>query len=404
MNTLSFRYGGTLILLVLSFAVTGILSASDREVDTFDDLSAWKVVRSAAIAPDLDNGNKTMKVTGPGLVSRTYLFPMLERYGFNRYQGVSFRIRGDGPENHVAVGVTGYGDGLYTCYIPVKGAEWQTVVLAWSDFLPPRNSVCKGLGTPDEPWIGIDTISFGDYMRFGYCRREIPKFNYWIDDFKLIEAAVPRSSPIKPQQMIPLDNATAKMKSGEPALIYCAGDAISAGIGVGEKCYGNLLQEKLRKIYGNDKIKVKITAMGGGFDSDALRIFAERDFSGDKPDLLLIHIGYDEKRVAMAPAAFKYILNDYLDRVSSLTAGKTAVLLLPTLPGQGPLFTMMDDYAGIIREIARERGLAVCDIAATFKKMGPARLQSHYSDMPYVNAAGHELIAGQLADYIANTK
>ena len=396
--------GKTRTLFALTFAVAGILSAADREVDTFDNLSAWKVVRSAAITPDSDNGNNVMKVTGPGLVERTYHFPMLERYDFIRYHGISFRIKGDGPEHYVAVSVTGYGDGLYTCYIPVKGVAWQTVTLAWSDFLPPRNSVCKGLGAPNEPWIGIDTISFGDYLRFNYCRQEISKFNYWIDDLKLVETAVPRSASIKPQSMLPLDKATAKMKSGEPVLIYCAGDAISAGIGAGDKCYGNLLQEKLRKIYNNDKIKVKIIAMGGGFDSDALRIFAERDFSGEKPDLLLIHVGYDEKRVAMAPSTFKYILNDYLDRVSSLTEGKTAVLLLPTLPGQGPLFTMLDDYAGIVREIAGERNLAVCDVAATFKKMGATRLRDYYSDMAYVNAAGHELIAEQLADDIANRK
>jgi lysophospholipase L1-like esterase len=390
------------IIIVAGFK----MEADDLVLDTFDNLSAWKQTRSGKIESCDDNGNKTMKLTAPGIATRTWKFSMDERYALAGYQGLSFRVKGDGSNSWDSVSVNGGGGWWnYTCYFQIKGTDWQTVTLAWNDFLPVSILGGKKIGahgalTP----IGIDTVTFGDGWNLGPCNRNIPAFSYLVDDLKLVEKAQPKTIAKYPPRQ--LSEVTAKMKSGRQVTIFCSGDSITAGTNVtapDANRYGVKLQAELRKIYGNDKISVKTIAVGGA-GSFNLRTWAERDFLGEKPDLVTLHIGYNDKSSGLPVEFFRASVSEYIDRVNSLTGGSAAFLLLPTMPGQAARFTMMDDYADAIRALAGERNIAMYDLAADFKALGSKGMSAYFGDMAHPNNQGHEFIAGKLTAYFAAQK
>ena len=117
--------------------------------------------------------------------------------------------------------------------------------------------------------------------------------------------------------------------------------------------------------------------------------------------LVTILYGYNDKSGAHTKAYFKDSLNDYLDRIARKTGGKTAVLLLPTIPGMGPRFVMMDDFADAVRETAQARGLACFDLQKVFKAIGREKINDLLADMAHPNAEGHRLIAEAIANVLA---
>jgi len=397
-------------LLPITLAATVFrIEAADLVLDTFDNISSWKQTRTGKIEAVEVNGDKAMKLTAPGTATRIWNFSMDERYKLAAFQGLSFLVKGDGANLWDSVTVSGSGSGnwgwKYSCYFQIRGTDWQTVALAWDDFIPDealggRKIGAEGGLTP----VGIDTVAFGNRWTIGYCNEDIPQFSYWVDDLRLVEKIKPKTSGKYPLR--PLADVITKMKSGHPVSIFCSGDSITAGTGVTapqENRYGAKLQEELRKLYGNDKINVKTIAVGGARSYD-LRTWAERDFLGEKPDLVTLHIGYNDKSAGMPVEFYRASITEYIDRVNSLTGGSSAILLLSTIPGQGARFTMMDDYADTIRTLAAERNIAMYDLAADFKALGTKKMSDYFSDMAHPNNQGHEFIAKKLASYFAIQK
>jgi lysophospholipase L1-like esterase len=383
------------------------MEAADLTLDAFDDISAWKQTRTGKIEAGDDSGNKAMKLTAPGTAARIWKFSMDERYALDKYRGISFRVKGDGSNSWDSVSVSGYGTwgSNYTCYFQIKGTGWQTITLAWDDFLPSPILSDKKIGAPGAITpIGIDTVTFGDRWTISHRNNQIPAFSYMVDDLKMVEKAQPKTIVKFPQRQ--LFDVIVKMKSGQPVTIFCAGDSITAGTSVFEpeaNRYGTKLQAELRKLYNNDKITVKTIAVGGAQSFD-LRAWAERDFLGEKPDLVTLLIGYNDKSSGLPAAFYRASVSEYLDRVSSLTGGSAAFLLLATPPGQAARFTMLDDYADAIRSLAKERNIAIYDLAADFKTFGPKAMSAYFADMAHPNNQGHEFIAKNLAVYFAAQK
>ncbi len=82
------------------------------------------------------------------------------------------------------------------------------------------------------------------------------------------------------------------------------------------------------------------------------------------------------------------------------TKGKTAILLIPTIPGRDHRFDMMDDYADTVREVAKEKNLPVCDIQKEFKKIGKVKFAKYLRDTAHPNDKGHKIFADKLAEFI----
>lgn len=396
----------TAVVLIIAMSFSQ-MTAADLTLDKFDNLSEWKQSGTGKIETADDNGHKVMKLTSPGIATKIWKFSFDERSALLNYQGLSFRVKGNGVDTWDAVSVkngSSYGWN-YVCYFPIKGKDWQTVTIAWEDFVPATLLGGRKIGTEGGmPLVGIDMVTFGDRWVIGHCNAKIAPFSYLVDELKLVEKATPFKMEKFPQRQIA--DVVAKMKSGQPVTIVCAGDSITAGTGVDNpdvNRYGARLQAELRKLYKNDKINVKVIAVGGAQSFD-LRAWANRDFSGVRPDLVTLLIGYNDKTAAVPAAFYRASVCEYLDRVSALTGGSAAFLLLTTIPGQSARFTMNDDFAATIRAIAGEQNLAIYDLAADFKAMGAKKMAEYFGDTAHPNNSGHEFIAGKLTAYFAAQK
>ena len=229
----------------------------------------------------------------------------------------------------------------------------------------------------------------------------IPKFSYCVDDLKLVEKATSAlgDSSYKPRDF---KEITELLREGKPLSIVCLGDSVTAGTSLtngDSERYTVLLQEKLRAHYKNDKISVKCLGVGGAHLDSAIS-WINRDFAGDPPDLATIMVGYNDKTAANSVDYFARGLKDFINVFAAKTKGKTALLLIPTIPGTGYRFDMMDDYAQVFRDVAKEANLPLCDVQKVFKSLGKDKIGDYMADMAHPNSKGHELFADTLAAYI----
>lgn len=180
------------------------------------------------------------------------------------------------------------------------------------------------------------------------------------------------------------------------------GDSITAGTGLAQRDadrYATVLQSMLRERLGYEEIVAESRAVGGARLTDA-RAWVNRDFLGPAPDLVTTLYGYNDKSGQFSRAQFAASLEDYLLRIRRITAGQTAILPLTTIPGAGPRFVMMDDFADAVREVARDMELQYVDMAAALKEIGREGFLEYMGDMAHPNVQGHVLMARIIADFL----
>jgi lysophospholipase L1-like esterase len=298
----------------------------------------------------------------------------------------------------MAVGQNPQGNYCYVYYFPLKDTQWHKLTISWDDLVP--EDQCYPIGTYGAlPPSGIMTIRFGTRWTIWHNNAPISEHQYCIDQIQ-IEEKVEKPGPAP--ALRPFSEIQDLFRAKKPVHIVCMGDSITAGTALMDKekeRYAVLLQDLLRKKLGYGQIFCESRAVGGARLTDA-RAWVPRDFVGDPPDLVTILYGYNDKSSAQTNAYFKDSLNDYLDRIARKTAGKTAVLLLPTIPGMGPRFVMMDDFADAVRETAQARGIACFDLQKVFKAIGREKINDLLADMAHPNAEGHRLIADSLANFL----
>ncbi len=378
-------------------------------LDSFSSLRNWSVQQNKYPSPEpvVENGRAAMKLTLPSIVMGRNLVPLGDGMRFADFEGISLEVKGDGSDNPLPVTVAGISSNIYywryTVYIPVQGTEWQRIRLAWSDFVAPDGLMPSNIGdrgtlTPS----GIGTVIFGDAWTIGHGNRAIRPHSIMVRELRMLRKASPQPFPDYPAA--PLKNVIAKMRSGKPVLIFCAGDSITAGTTVRDpdrNRYAVKLETLLRQKFGNPGIRVRTIAVGGAKTRD-LRVWATRDYTdSETPDLMMLLIGYNDKSYLYSTDYYRASVRDYLRRVRSLTRGKTAFLLMPPIPGQGARYTMMDDYADIIRALPKQEDITVFDLAREFKAMPEKVFSGYFSDMAHPNNAGHAFIAEKIAAFLS---
>ncbi len=383
-------------------------AAQDFVLDDFSSIAKWKSNRRDRAPRSVTvDGNPAMQLTLPAIVTGAPLLDMDESMLFAGHKGIRFRVKGEpGQKVMLPVAVAGIssnqGSWRYTAYVPVEGDAWQTVTLAWQDFVPPGGVENGEFGAPGALNAGgVGTVIFGDRWQIEHCNRPIAPYTVTVDDLTLVKEAA--ATPLEPYPEKPLSGVIEKMKAGEPVLIICSGDSITAGTSVQDadaNRYGVKLQEYLRQAFHNDKIQVEVVAVGGARTFD-LQVWAGRDFAGKKPDLVTVLIGYNDKSAAWSPRYYRKSLAAYIDKVKSITGGSPAFLLFATIPGRGVRYTMMDDFADEVRQLGQERGIAVYDLAADFKALPEEEFKANFADMAHPNNAGHEFIARKITDFLS---
>lgn len=316
--------------------------------------------------------------------------------------GVSLMVRGDGSDEWGCVQFGGSGSNgryTYSLYVPLRDRSWHEVRAHFSELV--SESPVHAIGTEGSlPPSGIARVTFGTRWHLYWNNSPMPSHAFSVDDIRLI-ADAPQPGP--PPSARPLEEVIQRLRDREPVAIQCMGDSITAGTGLPDRDtqrYAVLLQQVLRDRLGYDDIVCYSRAVGGAKLSDA-RFWYRRDFDGVSPDLVTICYGYNDKSGAHPADFYRFQLDDYIDRIARVTGGTAAVCPITTLPGGGPRFVMMDDFARQVRDLCAERGdVTAIDLAARIKALGRQGWGGLLGDMAHPNIEGHEWLAGELAAWI----
>ncbi|MDD4871512.1 MAG: SGNH/GDSL hydrolase family protein [Kiritimatiellae bacterium] len=388
------------ISFVFMFVLSGILYAEPFVLEECDNATLWKTNRAPAtvvVAPDTKYGSGAIKVTMPGEVTRTLSKSWVTNSAaWDRYEGVSFWVKGDGSDLFGCLALTGVYP--YVVYFPLKNTEWQKFTFAWVEFAPEMQTSPLGISA-GMPVSGINAIRLGSRWNIYHNNRNIPAHSFCLDHIQF-EERVP--SPVTAPLPRPFKEILDLLRANKPVNIQCMGDSITAGTGLPDKDnqrYAVLAQDLLRRWLNQPAITCVSKAVGGARTTD-LRAWIPRDFNDTAPDLVTLWIGYNDKSGATTCEYFKQSVNDYIDRVCRVTKGRSAILLLATGPGCGPRFVMMDDYAEAVRELAGERKLPLLDIHRLLTALGREKIEEYFGDMAHPNEKGHRFIADALCEFL----
>ncbi|OGV75082.1 MAG: hypothetical protein A3K19_00790 [Lentisphaerae bacterium RIFOXYB12_FULL_65_16] len=394
----------TLLVLVV-FLGWGVSGTADPVVlEDFESLAGWKTNGKTESFDKADSaavGTGAIHVKLPGMVYKDIASRPIEgSAAWDKYAGLSFWVKGDGSDQFgsLAVGANATGNYVYVYFFPLKDTTWHKETVAWGDLVP--EGQYYPIGTPGAmPPSGIVSIRLGTRWTIWHNNGNIPRHEYCVDQIQ-IEESVAAPGPVpKPrafQEVLDL------LKAKKEIHVRCMGDSITAGTSLADKekeRYAVQMQSLLREWLGYDRIFVESRAVGGAKLTDACA-WVPRDFVDTPPDLVTILYGYNDKSNVYLKPYFKDELNSYIDRILRKTEGKTAVLLLATLPGTGPRFVMMDDFADGVRETAQERGMPCCNLQKVFKEIGRDQVEEYFADMAHPNADGHRLLADDLASFL----
>lgn len=394
-----------LIRVGIPLLLVAAVSAEPVVLDDGENPATWQATDPATVsaAPDAGAGDGAVQIGLPGTVRRTLVARAVPAMAaWDRYQGLSFLVKGDGSENFGCLAVSGGGsDGSYSyvTWFPLRDTTWHKVTVGWDDLVP--ETQVDPIGTYGAlPPSGITQIRCGSRWNIGHNNYPLPQVSFGLDQIQLEESVPP---PPPPPAMRPFDDVIAALKAGRPIRIQCMGDSITAGTSLPDRetqRYAVRVGELLREWLQNDGIVCESRAVGGAKLNDA-RAWVPRDFDGPAPDLVTVLYGYNDKSNDYTRDYYQRSLNDYLDRIARATGGRTAVLLLTCLPGTGPRWSMLDDYADAVRETAAARGLACFEFQEVFKSVGRDRIEEFMADQAHPNIAGHERLADALARFLA---
>ncbi len=374
----------------------------ERLTDAMDSLKGWKYPAGKASVVDTDGG-KAIELSYPGArISKTFPYAIEDAPALKDMQGITFEAKSVADRViylPVAIGSHGNWSWFYEKYVPISGAEFKTYTIAWSDFVQPRGTRGMEFGKPGAlTACGVNQVYFGDQWTFGGGNVHFTPAKIQLRNLRFA-AKAEAQPPVKFKGFGSLSDVVKKMKSGQEVLIYCSGDSLTAN-GTPDKRYAIVLGELLRKKYNNPKIRTEIIAVGAAHSYN-LRVWAERDFvNRPTPDLVTLTVGFNDRSAAMDKDIFKASLSDYMDRISHLTNGKAAVLLMPTMPARAERYYMQDPMADAFRELAKERNLPLFDLHNIFKAMKFDEFEAQYADKCHFNETGHARIGKEIAEFL----
>jgi lysophospholipase L1-like esterase len=389
-------------LCVVVLALMAVSCCAQTLLTGFEDLSKWQAMGGATFerSADAHEGAAAIKVTMPGQVQGKILdnYPPAD---FDQCEGVSFWAKGDGTAEWGCVALMGDGsNGSYRyCYFfPLQPTEWRKYEVPWDEWIP--EGAFEPIGAAGMlPPSGIQWLRLGTRWTIGHNNYPIPKHTYWVDEVRIEKSlAKPAAAPAS----APLSGVIAKLRAKQPVYIVCMGDSITAGTGLPDRetqRYAVLLQGMLRQRLGYEGISAESRAVGGARLTDA-RAWVRRDLGGEAPDLVTTLYGYNDKSGQFTAGQFAASLEDYYRRICAVTGGKTAILPLTTIPGAGPRFVMLDDFAQAVKDVAAARRIPCLDLAAALKAKGRDGLLPLMGDMAHPNIDGHVMMAQTIADYL----
>ena len=311
-----------------------------------------------------------------------------------KFTGLAFKVKGCGVDEWGCITISGGPMKSGSFYFSVKDTKWREIRVPFSQLAPATGYNMK---FDELSALEVTEIVVGDRWRIREGNRNIKPFYCLIKDIRLTDDVVPAPAKHAPAK---LENAVAKMKAGKKVLILCAGDSITAGTSLRMReteRYGAQLEKLLQKHFNNPNIKVRVCGVGGAQTAHSI-VWQDRDLAGEIPDVATMLIGYNNRSNWQTADLYKLQLKWWIDRLAEKTGGRTAVILIPTVPGV-PRFYAQRDLADATRELAKELKLPVADIEKWIFTLAPMEYRQKYlADSVHPNPEGHKKYAEILAD------
>ncbi len=376
------------------------LAASEVPVKGFLDARCWRRQNFAQLVKE--NGKVVAVKLLPGNAYcglGNYGYPIDGGKDINAlYEGISFEVKGDGSNEWGAVSIGESRAFQAHAYFPLKSKEWKKYTFSFAD-MSPSSDYNAGIWAK-MPVTRLGSLSFGDSWRITWCNARRVPFSYQVRNLSLLKKAAPKYDYAKYKKAMDLSAAVKMMKSKQKVQITCFGDSITAGTGLRstEKRYAVLIGEMLAKKFNNPNIKSECVAVGGARTKDSIA-WLDRDLTKGLPDVATMLIGYNNRSGGQSVELFKKQLEIWITHLLARTNGKTAIVLIPTVPGV-PRWYAQDDMAKAVYEVAAKYNCTVVPMEKIIKKMGPFEYRAKYlCDSVHPNQAGHMMFANEIVKY-----
>jgi len=389
----------------------------EMTIETMDDLGGWKPVTwglkesPAEVTLELDTsaaeGKGALRVIGHA----GSIYTLGSKYVqatplWNGYDGLAFKVKGDGSENFGCVRVRSKEfNNSWIGTFPLTDENWHEVRLAWGDFTPaggnPELASANGAMPSD-----LDNVAFGKSWTFDPQHTK-PEIVMSVDDLRLVRPLKASRRRVSIDTFPPVPAVVAAMQAGRDVTILALGDSITAEPG-DRAAYPRQIARMLRKRYANDRITVVNAAIGGSTTQKA-RQWMLRDVAGIQADLVTIMFGFNEQPSSsdVEGSTDKWIerMVTYLEEVAALMDSPPACVILATIPGRDQHWRTLDPYAAAVRKLAEDkRNIAVADVSAHFKAMGKSQYAAYMGDEAHPNKRGQAEMAKVVFEAIVNAR
>ena len=205
------------------------------------------------------------------------------------------------------------------------------------------------------------------------------------------------------------DDATIRPPARGERIVFL-GDSITQQ-GAAEGGYVTLVAQAIAAALPGAGVEVIGAGIGGNKVPDLERRL-DRDVLARKPTTVVVYIGINDvwhsQRGAGTPRdVFEKGLRSLVARIRA--AGARVILCTPSVIGEkaagiNPLDAMLDDYAGVTREVAGELKTGLVDLRRAFAAHLAARNRDDANsgllttDGVHLNAAGNSLVAARMLD------
>lgn len=376
--------------------------AADLMIEDFKnfDKKQWFEWRGGKI----EKSEKGAKIFSSGSVTKTrYPGNWKNRPDWDqKYNGIAFKVKGCGSKDYAPVNVIIDYSLSFRWYFPLKSTEWKEYRVHFSDLTAAGVHTFKISPEPGNiPISAFRGICFGDRWTIWHNNAKRVPVNYEVAEFRLITDAKPilEIGKYKPAK---LNDFKKNMKAGKKVSILCLGDSITAGSALPKPDgtrYADVTGKLLREKYGYKGVTSKSLAVGGANSWD-VAAWVYRDFE-EIPDVVTFMCGYNDMTSGMHPEVYRGFLELWVNRVTALSKGKTAIVLFTTIPGCGSRYLAHDKYAQVVREVAKKYGIACFDLNAIFKKrFTKQNIDKFFRDAAHPNPEGHRIIAENFADFL----
>ena len=204
-----------------------------------------------------------------------------------------------------------------------------------------------------------------------------------------------------------LDELQKQWPANQTVNIVCHGHSVPSGYFATPyvnplEAYPHLLFKLIKQRFPFAVINVIVTAIGGENAEQGAQRF-DSEVLNHNPSVITLDYGLNDRRIGLekAKSAWERMIETAIEK------GIKVILLTPSweksyFSGNSD-WTSLTEHAGQIRDLAQKHNVGLADVFSRFQEFikKPEDLIALLSHVNHPSAAGHEIIAAEIAKYFA---